>query len=185
MSFPKPILFFITAAIISGCDSKADAPFSTHWNAGEQQYDFKSLPSFQSLPQSDGRNLIYVTAPPSGSLGKGEYRFYFSGNKLNQIIYRTYDISGSDSEDSAKARYQELKLELTKLYGVPVGVNEHVYNKNFEFFPCITNKYCGEWSSEFANGTTKALLSIGMGKNGSGYAEDRIAGSVSIEFSKK
>ncbi|MGC6389687.1 hypothetical protein ACMV8I_18780 [Ewingella sp. S1.OA.A_B6] len=185
MNVIKSLYILLIPMLITGCDSHSEAPFGTMWNEGQQQVKFSSLPSFQSLPQNDGRLLLYATSPPSGKVGNGEYRFYFNGNKLQQIIYRSYDISGVNSESEAKSEYERLKLVMVKQYGQPVSVNESVYSKGFAFFPCVSNKECGQWSSSFIGESTKATLKITMGNNGYGYTEDRSSGSVAIEFSQK
>ncbi|MFS7357589.1 hypothetical protein AB6896_01830 [Rahnella inusitata] len=185
MNAIKPFIALLIPIVLVGCDANSEAPFGTRWNEGQQQYEFSSLPSFQSLPQNDGGLLLYTTTPPLGKIGTGEYRFYFKSNKLKKIIYRSYDITGIDSENAAKSEYERLKLVMTKEYGEPAVVKQSVYSNGFAFFPCVSNKECGQWSSEFIGQSTKATLKITMGNNGHGYTQDRSSGSVAIEFSPK
>lgn len=178
-------LFIISLLAISGCDQKNDAVFGVKWNTSPDRYRYEKLPTYQVIPQRDGGALVYVTSPPSGKIGTGEYRFYFNDSKLKKIIYRSYDMTGNDSVETAKKEYNRLKSMLGQQFDSQPVVSEHVYNTSFAFFPCVSNPECGSWSSTFSNKDTTAKLSISMGNNGNGYSEDRIAGSVSIEYTPK
>ncbi|WOX99977.1 hypothetical protein [Dickeya fangzhongdai] len=172
--------------LLAGCERLTEAPFGVEWNGGPEYLKSLNLPTFNEIPLKDGVVILYVTTPPSESLNtEGAYNFYYNNKKLNKIIFNSYDFTGSDSVEKSKVAYEKIKNILSERYGRPVKIKEKVYNENFAFFPCITNKNCGSWESEYDYKTFFIRVYIGMGERGWSYAEKRLSGRVYVEFTPK
>lgn len=171
--------------VISGCDSETNAPFGVKWNTRIDRFPSDSLMTVNRVSLSDDEEMIYSTTAPKNELDGGNYRFYFSHQKLVKITFNTYDITGGDVEGKAKSTYEHYKKSITEMLGAPSKTDERVSSNGFRFIPCVTNSECGSWKSYFGNATTTAVLSIEMGLNQDGYKETSNSARVSITFKPK
>lgn len=172
----------VMALLMAGCEQQVEAPFGFKWGMRMSHFPVSQLLTVNIIPLNDDETMIFSTTVPEGGVGEGSYRFYFVKNKLDRIVFNTFDITGENAVEQSKNVYIKLRDELTKKYGAPIEVDERIYLESFDFFPCVTNKNCGSWKTTFDNKTTNAVVFIGMGLNGDNYKNDRIVGRVSIEF---
>ncbi|TAI95876.1 hypothetical protein EG332_15235 [Pectobacterium versatile] len=180
----KKIAIATLLVLLSGCDRKSEAPFGVEWNDRSRSVSSLGLPTFNKIPLRGDWVILYVTTPPKESFNiEGAYNFLYKNDRLKRITFNTYDLTGLDSIDKSKHIYNELKKILTERYGTPKEVNEHVYNDDFSFFPCVTNTNCGKWESVFSHENYTGKLYIGMGESKSGYSDRRVSGRVHVEFS--
>lgn len=185
MNMNKSVLASAIAVIsilLSGCDAKPDAPFGLKWGESVNSLLKRNLNEAKVSGSEDTIMFVNSKSAPDPAPYNGRYHFAFLPDiGLYAVSYSAWVDENGVFFNQGKEVYNSISKKLQEKYGPPSAIRESVKRDGIEFYSCLKEDGCGEWSRDYQyKGMTVTLVvEPAPGRLMDGFAK----GSVNVKYS--
>ena len=163
------------AVLVTGCDSKPDAPFGLKW--GQSVDSVKKL-GLSGLSCDDGYKGELITCHSGSSPLKqnGKFMLTFNDPKYKGLVTIARSYDSTTDKKLLFEQFNKEKVNLEKEYGAPVKSLEQ-YDESRDFFFCLSDDSCADIKADYESDGVMSGVKM--------HSKDKDSGYISVFYIRK